>query len=68
MEDEFTVIDTVAAHTLEDGDNIVYKGEPVTLVLVNDNGDHIYIEWEAGLDTLDDRLDPHAEVDLWMPA
>jgi hypothetical protein len=64
--DEHEVYDSVPAHTLENGDQIVWNGDYIVLDLAEDVGESVVIEWTDDLgDWQDAMLDPYAEYDLW---
>lgn len=64
--DEWEVISDTPAYYMEPGDQIVWKGEAITLDDVTDQGDVFVIEWTDDLDLEHvDYVDPDATIDLW---
>jgi hypothetical protein len=64
--DEWEVISDTPAYYLEEGDQIVWKGEAITLDDVTDFGDVLVIEWTDDLDLEHtDKVDPDRTIELW---
>lgn len=66
--DDVEIIDTVPANSLEPGDRIVFRGEPITVDAVSDQITEITIEWNDDGVWRDAPLDPFQLVNLWAYA
>lgn len=66
--DDIEIIDSVPANSLESGDRIVFRGEPIILLHVEDQISEIFIQWDDDGIPKDAPLDPFQLVDLWALA